>query len=135
MYDNTLIIAPRCTYIPSHINERVGFVQDYDNTVELPPLRHLNGQGAIGSVDEYFRAVEYIRMSKVYNCDGARIPVSSHMNLNKWAEYVDCYKDRRLLQFLVYGFPLGRISEGPNREIVENHASAIEYGEDIEQYV
>ena len=37
LYDNTLI-APRCTYTPSHINERVGFVQDYDNTVELPPL-------------------------------------------------------------------------------------------------
>ena len=76
----------------------VGFVQDYDNTVELPPLRHVNGQGAIESVDEYFRAAECIRMSKVHNCDGARIPVSFHMNLNKWAEYVDCYKDRRLLQ-------------------------------------
>ena len=74
-------------------------------------------------------------MSKVHNCNGARIPVSFHMNLNKWAEYVDCYKDRQLLQYLVYGFPLGRISEGPNRERVENHASAIEYGEDINQYL
>ena len=97
LYDN-ILIAPRCTYTPSHLNECVGFIQDYDNTVELPPLRHVNGQGAIKSVDEYFRAAECIRMSKVHNCDGARIPVSSHMNLNKWAEYVDCYKDRRLLQ-------------------------------------
>ena len=134
LYDNTLI-APRCTYIPSHIKECVGFVQDRDNTAELPPLCHLNGQGAIDSVDEYFKAAEHIRRSGVYNCDGARIPVASHMNLNKWAEYVDCYKDRRLLQFLVYGFPLGRISEGPNREMVDNHASAIEYREDINQYL
>ena len=34
--DNTSI-APRCTYIPSHIKECVGFVQDRDNTAELPP--------------------------------------------------------------------------------------------------
>ena len=86
-------------------------------------------------MDEYFKAAEHIRRSGVYNCDGARIPVASHMNLNKWAEYVDCYKDRRLLQFSVYGFPLGRISEGPNRETVDNHASAIEYREDINQYL
>ena len=42
-----------------------------------------------------------------FNMDRVRIPIASGLNLVKWPEYVHKYADVRLLQFYVYGFPLG----------------------------
>ena len=53
------------------------------------------------------RVAKDVQNSHVPNCDGIWQQVGLNLNLLKWAEYVDNYEDTRLLQILVYGFPLG----------------------------
>ena len=95
------------------------------------PLLLPTGFGAIKDAEECFRAAVKINKSGAHNWDCARILIASDMNLTKWAHYDELYNDKCLQQFLVYGFSLGRSSEAPNQEMVENHKSAMDYPEAI----
>ena len=47
-----------------------------------------------------------IKASGTYNYLGCRIPVSSQLKVDMWAEQLEGYRDPQLVDFLRYGFPL-----------------------------
>ena len=58
----------------------------------------------------------------------ARIPVSSSLNISAWEAYLLDYPDKRVIQYLNFGFPLS-LSENNNLQNtdVANHVSALQY--------
>ena len=131
----TNTVVPRCMYIPAVRADSVGFIQHGYACGSDPPVEHLTGEGAVRGDHVYLQAAIRVADSGTYNCDGMRIPVGSRLNLANWARYLNRYKDRRLLQFLVYGFPLGRTAKGLNRMLIQNHKSAKDYPEAIDEFL
>ena len=77
-----------------------------------------------------------IRATGVPNYRQARFPIHSDLNLKAWAKYLQNYPDKRLLQYLTYGFPLSiQNPDDLNNTKVTNHYSALQYPEAIEQYL
>ena len=100
-------LYPRCVYTPAIVSDMVCFQQRKDSKAQIPPERHLDEEEGVYDTDEYIWLAHEVRESHAYNCDGMLQPIRSKLNVVKWAEYLEKYDDTRLLQFLMYGFPLG----------------------------
>ena len=122
-------LYPKCLYTPAIVSDTVGFHQINDFKAHIPPLEHLTSEVGVHDVHEYINLARTGRSSQAHNCDVIWKPVGSNLNLLKWAHYLDKYKDTRLLQFMTYGFPLGDMNGDVSRQDMENHSSAIEYGD------
>ena len=75
---------------------------------------------------------------KTYGCHnymGARVPLKSQLNIDKWEEYLTDYWDKQLVEFLKFGFPMGFNRDCPLQHEVKNHSSAIVYPNDIQAYI
>ena len=77
-----------------------------------------------------------IQNTNLPNYKMARIPVSSSLNIEAWEQYLSDYPDKRVVQYLKFGFPL---SLSDNNDLhntdISNHASAIQYPEAVEEYL
>ena len=73
----------------------------------------------------YFDVVEEVIKSGRANCNGVHIPLDSGLNIQVWGKYTPLHGDGRLVEFLLYGFPLGVQGAGLVRKTVNNHASAL----------
>ena len=69
------------------------------------------------------------------NFIGARIPVQSQLNVEAWQRELSSYWDQQLLQFIQFGFPLGFNRTCELRHTDENHKSAVEFPNDIANYL
>ena len=69
------------------------------------------------------------------NYRGAKLPVQSDLIVKEWAHYLKEHPDKKLLDHLTYGFPLGIVTtKGPqNNEL--NHASTSKNAEAVEDYL
>ena len=63
-----------------------------------------------------------------FNSQG--IPIKSGLNVESWQHYLHDYADKRLLQYIKFGYP----HELCNKEIT-NHYSAIQYPEQVQMYL
>ena len=66
---------------------------------------------------------------------GARIPIRSQLNIQKWHEYLSEYWDQQLLQLVTFGFPLDFNHQCVIKADKTNHASAVKHPADIETYL
>ena len=66
---------------------------------------------------------------------GARIPVTSQLNVDKWEELLQGYWDQQLLQLLRFGFPLDFNRSCPLQYEQGNHTSAIQFPLDVDAYI
>ena len=57
-------------------------------------------------LDLYLKATRTIRQSGVANYRQVRIPVISGLNIQAWQHHLRDYCDKKLVQYLQYGFPL-----------------------------
>ena len=70
------------------------------------------------------------------NVYGARIPVQSGWNLNKFGHLLRNYHDNKIIEFLRYGWPANRLPQAPSPSVTtQNHLSAREYPDAINQYI
>ena len=69
------------------------------------------------------------------NFIGARIPVQSQLNIEACQTELSSYWDQQLLEFLQFGFPLGFNRKCELKYTEENHKSAIEFPNDIANYL
>ena len=76
-----------------------------------------------------------IKETQVPNFLGARIPIQSQLNVQKWHEYLSEYWDQQLLQLVTFGFPLDLNRQCVLKADKTNHASAIKHPADIETYL
>ena len=91
---------------------------------------------AIDNIDQYLHVATTIKATGKPNYMSARIPVKSDLNLETWEEHLRDYSDKRLFQYLKFGFPLSlRESDELSNTQVVNHYSALQYPEQVLQYL
>ena len=90
----------------------------------------------IENIHQYLSIAETIKDTGVPNYILARIPIKSDMYLDAWEHHLRDYPDKRLLQYLKFGFPLSlaKPDELCNNDIV-NHYSALQYPDQVRQYI
>ena len=73
---------------------------------------------------------------EILNFPIIRYPVCSNLNLDTWHRYLHDYHDKRLIQYLTFGFPLS-IQDDSNlhNTDITNHHSAIQFPEAVNKYL
>ena len=91
---------------------------------------------AITTLPQLLEIADIISSTGYPNYKVARIPILSGLNVKAWELYLQDYSDKRVLQYIKFGFPLSLIgaSELGNKEIT-NHYSACQYPEEIQKYI
>ena len=157
-YDTTVMISVSSDVLPSssvvqpplasHLNElsavgkqdindkdkKHGFLA-HDNTdfnfigPDRPPF-------PLNDIHSYMKVSKVIRETGLPNYRMARFPIDSGLNIEAWAKYLENYSNKKLLQYLTYGFPLSITnSESLNNKNVTNHFSALQFSEAVDQYL
>ena len=67
-----------------------------------------------------------IRSTGLPNYKAARIPIKSDLNVDAWESQLRDYSDKRILQYMKFGFPLPltRASELHNKEVTNHYWGA-----------
>ena len=66
----------------------------------------------------------------------ARFPIESGLNIDAWHHYLKDYSNKRLIQYLTYGFSLSvTISDSLCNKNITNHFSALQYPGTVAQYL
>ena len=88
------------------------------------------------TVDQYVAVAKIIQSSGLPNYKVARIPVSSGLNIPAWEAYLLDYPDKRVIQYLKFGFPLS-LDENNNLHNIDisNHVSALQYPDAVQDYL
>ena len=115
-------------------NKKFGFLA-HDNTdftfigPDRPSL-------PLNSIQDYLKVSRTIRETGLPNYNMARFPIESDLNIEAWEKYLRHYDNKRLLQYLKYGFPLSIINPDKlNNTNVTNHFSALQFPGAVEQYL
>ena len=104
-----------------------------DNFEFIGPDRQVT---AIDNIDQYLHIAKTIKATGKPNYMSARIPVKLDLNLEAWEEHLRDYPDKRLFQYLKFGFPLSlRESDELSNTQVVNHYSALQYPEQVLQFL
>ena len=76
-------------------------------------------------------------MDKGYpNRGGARRPVNTKWNLEKFEELLVNYLDKEVVEWIRYGWPTGRLPSHPDPACSHsNHKGATEYPQTLKQYI
>ena len=79
---------------------------------------------------------KHIRTTGKPNYMEARYPKKSGLNLEAWNRLLFDYPDKKLLQYLAFGFPL--LLNEPETLVnknIKNHVSALQYPEEVDRYL
>ena len=67
---------------------------------------------------------------------GAKIPVKSTWNLDRFEQLLQEYEDKEVVEWLRYGWPTGRLPTlSPPRQTAKNHKRASEFPEHLKKYI
>ena len=82
----------------------------------------------LDSIDTLLNIADIIRHTGQPNYKCARIPIKSGLQVEAWEKYLKDYSDRRVLQYIKFGFPLSLINPNElNNTEITNHFSACQY--------
>ena len=79
--------------------------------------------------------INYVQSFKVPNFQGARLTVSSKLNLPVWESYLQDYSDPLVLQCLKYGWPINFQGSFIPSATFKNHPSAVRRPTVLNEYV
>ena len=90
----------------------------------------------INSIDKLLYVADIILGTGVPNYRMARIPIKFGLNVEAWEHHLSDYADKRLLQYIKFGYPLSinNPQELCNKEIT-NHYSACQYPKQDQEYL
>ena len=58
------------------------------------------------SLKEYINMATGIKATNLPNYKAARFPIHSGLNIDAWRHYLKDYPNKKLIEYLTYGFPL-----------------------------
>ena len=91
--------------------------------------------GHLGPMDEDIKLHNRVLHEGYPNRWGARIEVKSQWNLNKMEKLLDRYTDREVVEWLRYGWPIGRLPTLPEPLwATKNHKGGTEHPEALRKY-
>ena len=90
----------------------------------------------IDSIEKLIPIADSIRSSGLPNYRAVRIPIKSGLNVEAWERYLKDYEDKRVIQYIKFGFPLSLNNphELNNTEIT-NHYSACQHPQQVQEYI
>ena len=90
----------------------------------------------ITSIEQLIAIADIIRNTHVPNYRAARIPIKSGLNVEAWESHLQGYSDKRVLQYIKFGYPLSIINaeELCNKDST-NHYSARQYPSEVQKYI
>ena len=90
----------------------------------------------IDSIDKLLNIADTIINTGVPNYRMARIPIESGLNIEAWEHYLQDYADKRVLQYIKFGYPLSleKAHELSNKTVI-NHYSATQYPSQVQEYL
>ena len=86
-------------------------------------------------IPSILQAHALVKNSGTHNYLKCRIPVNSHLNIERWAYHLRNYWDQQIVDLLHYGFPLDFVRSGPLTSTYNNHTSALADIEHVRQYM
>ena len=90
----------------------------------------------IAKNDEDVKLNVIVRRQGYPNRWGARIPIESRWNLEKFTQLLGDYEDKEVVKWLQYGWPAGRFPTLPEPQLAQkNHQGATDSPEDLNKYV
>ena len=90
----------------------------------------------VNDKEAYLDLVDRIISFGVHNYQGIRSPVPSVFNLKYIRKEIESYHDKKLLDYLTFGFPLGRDRSKPIiSPAQDNHTSAREWPEAVSEFI
>ena len=115
-------------------NKTKGFLSLEDTNFEfIGPDRDLF---EYKSIDQVIKIAEIIKETGLPNYKQAIFSIKSNLNLPAWEKYLADYPDKRILQYLKFGFPLSLTDPDViHNQVVDNHFSALQYPVAIQQYL
>lgn len=78
---------------------------------------------------------DQVKAFNLPNCIGAKIPIHSGLNVERWVVLLQKYHDNQLCHFLAYGWPLGFFADDIPQTVIRNHPSALEYPDHIHEFL
>ena len=126
-----LSATPRDFHYP---NKNVGYLAQSDETFSFvgpdrQPIR-------LNSIDQLIQVANLIRDSGLPNYEAVRIPIESDLNFKAWERHLCEYADKRILQYIKFGFPLCLHNpQELNNTEVSNHFSACQYPCQVQEYI
>ena len=88
---------------------------------------------SLRTVVAYILACILASKSPQPNAYGAKIPVSSQLNISVWRHYLADYVDHVVVDFLQFGWPMNYTSSVLPQPTHTNHQSALAYPEDVQR--
>lgn len=88
--------------------------------------------------DKFISDHEIIFSSNMYNYEGVRIPLDTHLNIEFFKFMLSDYHDRDICALLEFGFPVGYDYKKHIHSAsctVQNHKGAIQFSNDIDKYL
>ena len=89
----------------------------------------------IDKCEFWVNANRIIRESKKENHEEAKIPVNTNWNLELMQKWLEDYHDTKLIEYLIYGWPLNAVNTAINEEIPKNQKGATEHPQQIRKYL
>ena len=86
-------------------------------------------------IPDVLQAHVIIKNSATHNYLKCRIPVNSHLNIERWQYHLKDYWDQQLVDLLHYGFPLDFDRTCPLASTSDNHTSALTDIDHVKRYV
>ena len=115
-------------------NKCTGYLaQDSIDFTFIGPDRQLV---AITSIDQLIVVADIIRSTGLPNYRVARVPIESALKDPAWEFHLRNYSDKRVLQYIKFGFSLSLTNSSQlcNKE-VNNHYSACQYLKEVQKYI
>ena len=81
------------------------------------------------------QANKLVRMSGKANVDGLWIPVVSNWNVQYLQNKLRNYENKQIIDLLRYGFPIECKQQQGTAQIPANHAGALGFEQDVDQYI
>ena len=133
-FDDFSSDIPRLIRDFNYPNKTVGYLSQESTDFEfIGPDCH---PVAITTLPQLMDIADIIRGTGFPNYKVARIPILSGLNVKAWESYLQDYSDKRVVQYIRFGFPLSLIEAGElgNKEVT-NHYSACQYPEEVQKYI
>ena len=83
----------------------------------------------------WLQCIQAVQESGLYNFQGCRIPVGSHINIQLLDGLLTEYHDREILDFLQYGWPIERDPDIPLELGGINHKGATMFNVQVDEYI
>lgn len=92
-------------------------------------------QVLLDSCPEFAKLYSAIKDTNIPNYLGARISVSSCLNIPQWRAVLVNYHDRDLCDLLEFGWPVGYLKDSPPVAVHSNHPSATRSAQHIQAFI